>query len=934
MRVIGIVLLLLYCIVWTSCFENGKTKHESNYIYYFLDDFHHNKHVFRADSLAYNDRIDEAVILFRSIGDTIQGILKNYVNCRLLSLTSLTDQNNPELLKKVKAIPDELQVLKYFRETSKFDYYYQFYPDSIDLNALESLADTKPLNKYFQAGLYFRIVSKYHIKFENFQYVISELERTLYLMKEYPFYTILHLDIFELLSQNYLYTRQHNSAEYYADQMTLFKNFSFSPDKYRKAKMHNIKGMILRRVGKNDLLTDEMRYSEELIGQDSCDKEWQVLLYNKMSLIFRSRDSVEKNEFQRYFNMMSEQVRKCKKQHTNYCLLMGLHESNNGEDKSAKEYLSAAIDFELQKIKPDESILSIVVNEIMDLYMTDKDYKNAMNTVMLDAGYKEAYNKDAFIQYCLIDIQFPFHFFINIARIRYEEYKTTKDIEKLKEAYDYVKLIDETLYEKYDVTDEDAIIRFADDVGGTFIETGLKVCFELWEVTGDDYYKNKFIALDERHSGVIFARDFQLKQGVSVLPDSLQKKELFLISEVKNFKRFKNISNRYNDAPVQYSKFQRDVRASFPDYKSASLFKEIPDIGTIKQKLAKTESCILKFNMFNDKLFVTLVNGVQTNIYSVKTEDHYVDKLTKLIDVLVNNHGITPKEFRDLSFQIYDWLFPGTNGPLLAKNIIFIPSGIFYNLNIEALVKDTVNNSKEFSELNYLINNHEVIYSTGLSHLEESDQSATGTSLNVSAFSYTGEKEENLNLIGGLSNIKGTLYELREIKNSFPKAGIYDGKKASLNQFKLVFESDKTDIVHLGLHGFSESSERDNVKLYFRRGMKRDSLLGYELLNLDTRAKLVVLSACQSAIGNVHDSEGVYSMSRYFMINGISNVISSLWDADDKTSALIFKKFYSTKDLNKLVSGKALHEIKRDLCRQRSLHPHYVFGYVRYSTNF
>ena len=66
-----------------------------------------------------------------------------------------------------------------------------------------------------------------------------------------------------------------------------------------------------------------------------------------------------------------------------------------------------------------------------------------------------------------------------------------------------------------------------------------------------------------------------------------------------------------------------------------------------------------------------------------------------------------------------------------------------------------------------------------------------------------------------------------------------------------------------------------------------------EIVQLPLNADLVVLSACDTAVGPVGGEEGISTLSRAFLLAGARTVVSTLWSIDDDTTLYLMKRFYS-----------------------------------------
>ena len=83
------------------------------------------------------------------------------------------------------------------------------------------------------------------------------------------------------------------------------------------------------------------------------------------------------------------------------------------------------------------------------------------------------------------------------------------------------------------------------------------------------------------------------------------------------------------------------------------------------------------------------------------------------------------------------------------------------------------------------------------------------------------------------------------------------------------------------------------LSLVTEDGKPQDGFLRmHEIYNLHLPADLIVLSACQTALGKQIKGEGLVGLTRGFMYAGARRVVASLWQVDDLATAQLMKSFY------------------------------------------
>ncbi len=136
-------------------------------------------------------------------------------------------------------------------------------------------------------------------------------------------------------------------------------------------------------------------------------------------------------------------------------------------------------------------------------------------------------------------------------------------------------------------------------------------------------------------------------------------------------------------------------------------------------------------------------------------------------------------------------------------------------------------------------------------------------------------------------------------------------------------------IVHFATHGLINNLHPELsgvvLSLVDEQGRPQDGFLRlYDVYNLKLRADLVVLSACQTALGKEYRGEGLVGLTRGFMYAGAPRVVASLWRIDDRASAELMKRFYQGMLGQELSPAAALRAAQVSMCKDKRWQaPHY-----------
>lgn len=248
--------------------------------------------------------------------------------------------------------------------------------------------------------------------------------------------------------------------------------------------------------------------------------------------------------------------------------------------------------------------------------------------------------------------------------------------------------------------------------------------------------------------------------------------------------------------------------------------------------------------------------------------------------------------------------------------IVIIPDQILSRLPFEVLI-DSYQKGQGYNEMNFLISEYDLTYQlSSLSNYNADQKTANGEILGLG---YASSANNDLD------DLPGTEREINFLKASYKGTFI---NSASKEQFLNL--SSQYDILHLAVHGRSDTISKYESSLIFSTGSDRE-LKTSDLYLAGLNARLAVLSACESGIGSLNKGEGVFSIARGFALTGVPSVVMTLWNVPDKIASGLMQDMYVEFIDNGLTINRALEKAKRDYLAQSDsyfAHPYYWASFI------
>lgn len=260
--------------------------------------------------------------------------------------------------------------------------------------------------------------------------------------------------------------------------------------------------------------------------------------------------------------------------------------------------------------------------------------------------------------------------------------------------------------------------------------------------------------------------------------------------------------------------------------------------------------------------------------------------------------------------QLYTWLVRPIESDLAANKIqtlVFIQDGVLRNIP-----PSVFHNGK-----NYLIENYNIAIAPSLQLIDPQPLAMQNRELLLAGLTQARQ---------GFVALPGVKLELESIEAKFPSELLLDKTFTEAN-FDRIVTTSPFEIVHIATHGQFSSNAEDTFILTWDGRITIDEF--NNLLRGDRQQirpiELLVLSACQTAIGDKQATLGLAGMA---VRAGARSTIATLWDVSDDSTTMLMTYFYQELADN-LPKAEALRRSQQKILQDRYFsHPYYWSGFI------
>jgi CHAT domain-containing protein len=386
----------------------------------------------------------------------------------------------------------------------------------------------------------------------------------------------------------------------------------------------------------------------------------------------------------------------------------------------------------------------------------------------------------------------------------------------------------------------------------------------------------------------------------------------------------------------------------YPEYYAIKYNTKMTGLKDIPNLIGRNGNYI-NYILSDTILYTIVVNSKNQQLIATHIDSTFFSDIKRFRSLLSmpnpsDNLSQKFKEFQQVGTRLYAVLIGPVKDYLISDKICISPDNILSYIPFEAIPLATgKREAKNYRDQNYLMNDYDISYTYSATLMAENIEKGYKTSNKLIAFAPNYPDPINIQSVMMSRQVgPGVLNDLpyarkeAEYVTRLTGGRLYENGEASESVYKN--ESGKYDIIHLAMHTLLNDKDPMRSTLLFshpKDTIDDGYLKTYEVYGVPLKAKMVVLSSCNTGAGLMLSGEGIISLARGFIYSGSQSVVMSMWEIEDKSGTDIVEMFYKNlKDGNS--KSKALKKARISFLKKADLlrsHPYYWSSLVVYGND-
>jgi len=455
--------------------------------------------------------------------------------------------------------------------------------------------------------------------------------------------------------------------------------------------------------------------------------------------------------------------------------------------------------------------------------------------------------------------------------------------------------------------------RFLAAKSKAIFEAAIQSNLDYYNQTQQEQYLARVFELAEQSKAVSLLDQLSESQAKSQanIPDELLQREQSLKRQIKTLEQEIFEAEKAKESSVdlrtqliasnrQLEKLIDTLEQQYAIYHKLKYALTATNLTSIQQEILAPNQAMIQYFIGDSSLFILYSDNNQSKAVKKALPKDLLQQIEHFRRAIIEQN-MEVENYQNIAYSLYQLLFADVL-PKSADNqrLIIIPDGVLAYLPFEILTTEFIEGENDFRFLPYLLKKYAISYSYSASVLAKQQNYRSEAKKYLASFapSYEEKLVENDQLTrllvrSGNYNLPGALEEVKAVKELMG-GDLFQETQATERLFKSIAQQYKN--LHLSMHGIVNDSFPLRSKLLFYEtqndSIEDASLFAYELYNMQLNSDLVVLSACNTGMGQLQKGEGVMSLSHAFAYAGVASTVMSLWQVPDASTSTLIQEFY------------------------------------------
>lgn len=360
------------------------------------------------------------------------------------------------------------------------------------------------------------------------------------------------------------------------------------------------------------------------------------------------------------------------------------------------------------------------------------------------------------------------------------------------------------------------------------------------------------------------------------------------------------------DLKRSYYQLLDTFRLHYPDYYKLRYGSRFLTIKELQDEVLGYKEALVEFFQGDTDLYVFIITKETSSLSRIKLEGaELLERVSSLRRQIFDYRPASESDpevlraFVNSSHELYMTLLAPLESFPMVKKLTIVPDGVLGYLPFEVLVPRLPRQLTSWKDPEFLLHRYPISYSYAASLLDKSNlpsREEHNGQLIAFAPSFGEGAPETGVWFRGKDRLLPLKHNADEVDAIYELLGgaLLKGDEATEQHFREL--AGNYQIVHLATHAAANDTIGAYSYLAFTPipdSVENEMLFVKDLYNMELNADLVVLSACETGIGEWQRGEGIVSLGRGFLYAGAKSIITTLWSVDDRSSAQIMKYFYS-----------------------------------------